>query len=108
MTTFSRFIYNSKIKLVQLKICTTKTKLDHYYSSRVDYRSAESFLENSQLTWCIYSTVGDGRSSLCPRVHYTKMSSTRERRRSDPTTIVGILHPLIYGGDSPSLIPLLH
>jgi len=74
MTTFSRFIYNSKIKLVQLKICTTKTKLDHYYSSRVDYRSAESFLENSQLTWCIYSTVGDGRSSLRPRVHYTKMS----------------------------------
>src|SRR5215216_1562703 len=42
------------------------------------------FLKNSQLTWCIYSTVGDGSSSLRPRVHYTKMSSTRERRRSDP------------------------
>ena len=44
----------------------------------------KSSLENSQLMWCIHSTVGDGRSSICPRVHYTKMSSTRERRRSDP------------------------
>src|SRR3990170_1319321 len=78
------YVHNSKIKLVQLNICTTKTKLDHYYSSLVDYRSVESFLENSQLTWCIHSTVGDGRSSIRPRVHYTKMSSTRERRRSDP------------------------
>src|SRR3990170_5442717 len=78
------YVHNLKIKLVQLNICTTKTKLDHYYSSQVDYRSVESFLENSQLTWCIYSTVGDGRSSLRSRVHYTKMSSTRERRRSDP------------------------
>src|SRR5215216_5594845 len=42
------------------------------------------FLKNSQLTWCIYSTVGDGSSSLRPRVHYTKLSSTRERRRSYP------------------------
>ena len=72
------YVHNSKIKLVQLNICTTKTKLDHYYSSRVDYRFIESFLENSQLTWCIHSTVDDGRSSICPRVHYTKMSSTRE------------------------------
>ena len=70
------------MKLVQLNICTTKTKLDHYYSSRVGYRSVESFLENSQLTWCIHSTVGDGRSSFRPC--YTKMSSTRERRRNDP------------------------
>ena len=44
-------------------------KEDNYYSSWVDYRSVESFFENSQLTWCIFSTVGDGRSSLCPRVH---------------------------------------
>ena len=78
------FIYNSNIKHLQLNICTKKPKLDHYYSSRVDYRFVESFLENSQLTWCIHSTVGDGRSSICPRVHYTKMSSTREQRRSDP------------------------
>ena len=75
MTTFPMFIYNSNIKHLQLNICTKKPKLDHYYSSRVDYRFVESFLENSQLTWCIHSTVGDGRSSLCPRVHYTKMSS---------------------------------
>ena len=33
------YVYNSKIKLVQLNICTKKRKLDHYYSSRVDYRS---------------------------------------------------------------------
>ena len=78
------YIHNSKIKLLQLNICTKKPKLDHYYSSRVDYRFVESFLENSQLTWCIHSTVGDGRSSFHPRVHYTKMSSTREWRRSDP------------------------
>ena len=78
------YVHNSKIKLVQLNICTTKTKLDHYYSSRVDYRFVESFLENPHLTWCIHSTVGDGRSFICPRVHYTKMSSTREWRRSDP------------------------
>ena len=69
------YVHNSNIKLVQLNICTTKTKLDHYYSSQVDYRFVKSFIENSQLTWCIHSTVGDGRSSLCPRVHYTKMSS---------------------------------
>ena len=78
------YVHTSKIKLVQLNICTTKTKLDHYYSSRVDYRSVKSFLENSQLTWCIYSTVGDDSSSLRSRVHYTKLSSTRERRRSYP------------------------
>ena len=78
------YVHNSKIKLVQLNICTTKTKLDHYYSSRVDYGSVESFLENSQLTWCIYSTVGDGSSSFRSRVHYTKLSSTREQRRSYP------------------------
>ena len=35
------YIHNSKIKLVQLNICTKKPKLDHYYSSRVDYRSVE-------------------------------------------------------------------
>ena len=78
------YVHNSNIKHLQLNICTKKPKLDHYYSSRVDYRFVESFLENSQLTWCIHSTVGDGRSSICPRVHYTKMSSTREQRRSDP------------------------
>ena len=78
------YVHNSNIKRLQLNICTKKPKLDHYYSSRVDYRFVESFLENSQLTWCIHSTVGDGRSSFHPRVHYTKMSSTRERRRSDP------------------------
>ena len=71
-------------ELLKFNICTTKTKLDHYYSSRVDYRSVESFLENSQLMLCTYSTVGDGRSSFHSRVHYTKMSSTREQRRSDP------------------------
>ena len=95
------YVHNSKIKLVQLNICTTKTKLDHYYSSRVDYPFVESFLENSQLTWCIHSTIGDGRSSICPRVHYTKMSSTRERRRSDPhdnSRDSSSSH--IYGGDS--------
>ena len=69
------YVHNSNIKRLQLNICTKKPKLDHYYSSRVDYLFVESFLENSQLTWCIHSTVGDGRSSLCPRVHYTKMSS---------------------------------
>ena len=100
------YVHNSKIKLVQLNICTTETKLDHYYSSRVDYRSVESFLENSQLMWCIYLTLGDGLCSLHPWVHYTKMSNTRERRRSDPTTTVGIFCPLICGGDSHSLIPL--
>ena len=63
------YVHNSNIKLLKFNICTTKTKLDHYYSARVDYRSVESFFENSQLTWCIYSTVGDGRSSLRPRVH---------------------------------------
>jgi hypothetical protein len=41
------------------------------------------------------ATVDDGRSSIRSRVHYTKMSSTWERRRSDPTTTVGIL-PLWY------------
>ena len=40
-------VHNSKIKLVQLNICTTKTKLDHYYSARVDYRFVESSFENS-------------------------------------------------------------
>ena len=78
------YIHNSKIKLVQFSICTTKIKLDHYYSSRVDYRSVEPFLEKSQLTWCTYSTVGDGSSSFHPQVHYTKLSSTREWRRSYP------------------------
>ena len=39
------YIHNSKIKLVQLNICTTKTKLDHYYSSRVDYRSVSLLLK---------------------------------------------------------------
>ena len=78
------YVHNSNIKRLQLNICTKKPKLDHYYSSRVDYRFVESFLENSQLTWCIHSTVGDDRSSFRPRVHYTKMSSTRERRRSYP------------------------
>ena len=78
------YVHNSKIKLLKLNICTTKTKLDHYYSSRVDYGSIESFLENSELTWCIYSTVGDGSSSFRSRVHYTKLSSTWERRRSYP------------------------
>ena len=98
------YVHNSKIKLVQLNICTTKTKLDHYYSSRFDYQSVESFLENSQLTWCIYSTVGDGCSSLRPRVHYTKMSSTREWRRSDPHDNSRHFSSLIYGGHTPSLI----
>ena len=37
------YVHNSKIKLVQFNICTTKIKLDHHYSSRVDYRSVESF-----------------------------------------------------------------
>ena len=37
------YVHNSKIKLVQFNICTIKIKLDHYYSSWVDYRSAESF-----------------------------------------------------------------
>ena len=78
------YVHNSNIKRLQLNMCTKKPKLDHYYSSRVDYRFVESFLENSQLTWCIHSTVGDGRSSFHPRVHYAKMSSTREWRRSDP------------------------
>ena len=32
------YLHNSKIKLVQFNICTTKIKLDHYYSSRVDHR----------------------------------------------------------------------
>ena len=77
------YVHNSNIKRLQLNIYTKKPKLDHYYSSRVDYRFVESFLENSQLTWCIHSTVGDGRSSFHPRVHYTKMSSTREWRKSD-------------------------
>ena len=72
------YVLNSKIKLVQLNICTTKTKVDHYYSSWVDYQFVVSFLENSQLAWCIHSTVGDDRSSFRPRVHYIKMSSTRE------------------------------
>ena len=78
------YVHKSNIKLVQLNICTKKPKLGHYYSTRVDYRSVESFLENSHLTWCIYSTVGNGSSSFRSRVHYTKLSSTRERRRSYP------------------------
>ena len=50
--------------------------------------SSLSFL-NSHLTYMVgtpsdIATVGDGGSSIRPRVHYTKMSSTRERRRSDP------------------------
>ena len=38
-------------------------------------------LTDSSLT---FATVGDGSSSLRSRVHYTKLSSTRERRRSYP------------------------
>ena len=104
------YVHNSKIKLVQLNICTTKTKLDHYYSSRVDYRSVESFLENSQLTWCIYSTLGDGRSSLCPRVHYPKKFSTWEWRSSGPhdnSRDSSSSHIYIWW-NSPSLIRLWH
>ena len=98
------YVHNSNIKRLQLNICTKKPKLDHYYSSRVDYRFVESFLENSQLTWCIHSTVGDGRSSFHPRVHYTKMSSTRERRRIDPhdnSRDSSIVLSCIYGGTLP-------
>ena len=73
----------------------TKTKLEHYYSSRVDYRSVESFLENSQITWCIYSTVGDGSSSFHSRVHYTKCLAHGNAGEATPTTTVGILRPLI-------------
>ena len=38
-------------------------------------------LTDSSLT---FATVGDGSSSFRSRVHYTKLSSTRERRRSYP------------------------
>ena len=78
------YVHNSNIKRLQLNICTKKPKLDHYYSSRVDYRSVESFLENSQLTWCIYSTVGDGSSFFRSRVHYTKLSSTWVKEKLPP------------------------
>ena len=41
----------------------------------------ELSLTDSSLT---FATVGDGSSSFRSRVHYTKLSSTRERRRSYP------------------------
>ena len=64
------YVHNSKIKLVQLNICTKKPKLYHYYSSRVDYRSVESFLENSQ---------------------HNKGLAQVEEGKTTPTTTVGIL-----------------
>jgi hypothetical protein len=45
-------------------------------------------------------TVGDGRSSFLSKVHYTKMSSTREGRRSDPHDNSQDSSSLIYGGHS--------
>ena len=41
----------------------------------------ELSLTDSSLT---FVTVGDGSSSFCSRVRYTKLSSTKERRRSYP------------------------
>ena len=92
------YVHNSNIKRLQLNICTKKPKLDHYYSSRVDYRSVESFLENSQLTWCIHSTVGDGRSSFHPRGVYRLKVNPKYRLIIFLKPIRGWSHLEVGGG----------
>ena len=59
----------------------------------------------------IYSTVGDGRSSLRPRVHYTKLCIRGERRRCDSHNNSRDSSPLIYstvGDGRSSLRPRVH
>ena len=100
------FIYNSNIKHLQLNICTKKPKLDHYYSSRVDYRFVESFLENSQRRDVhIRPSVMVAPPFINECITPNCLAHGNEGEAT-PTTTVGILRPLIYDGYSPSWIPL--
>ena len=59
----------------------------------------ELSLTDSSLT---FATVGDGRYSFFPLVH-NKGLAPGEEGETTPTTTVGLLRPLIYGGDSTDL-----
>ena len=106
------YVHNSNIKLVQFNICTTKIKLDHHYSSWVDYRSVESSFLNSYLTYMVVTPSLILRPSVMvatpPFPSALQISSTRKRRRSDPhdnSWDSSSSHIYIWW-NSPSLIPL--
>ena len=84
----------------------TKTKLEDYYSSRVDYRSVESFLETLSSRGVYIRPSVMVASPFVPECITPNCLAHGNEGEPAPTTTVGILRPLIYGRDSPSLIPL--
>ena len=95
-TLSSRGVYIQPLLMVAppfVPVCITPKCLAHGNKGRSDPHDnsrdsssshiymVELSLTDSSLT---FATVGDGSSSFRSRVHYTKFSSTRERRRSYP------------------------
>ena len=102
------YVHNSKIKLVQLNIYIQKNKLDHYYSSRVDYRSVESFVKTLSSRGVYIRPSVMVAPPFVPGCITPNCLAHGNEGEATPTTTVVILRPLIYGGDSPSLISLWH